>query len=83
MAQIAPRLKYTTSEENEIIELLKAYLRHKSKIVRVSAMESLAIIAEKNNTMLDEVIDIITVQMQTGSPAIQSRGRKLLQRLER
>jgi len=82
MAQIAPRLKCDPSEEIEIIELLKKYLLHKSKIVQVSAMESLAIIAERNNSILDEVIQIIAVQKETGSPAVQSRGRKLLKRLK-
>ncbi len=83
MAQIAPRLAYSPNEEKQIIKALKRYLTHKSKIVRVSAMESLANIAEKNHSILNEVIKIIKVQKATGSPAIQARGRKLLQRLER
>ena len=83
MAQIAPRLAYSPNEENEIIKALKRYLTHKSKIVRVSAMESLANIAERNRSILNEVIEIIKMQKATGSPAIQVRGRKLLQRLER
>jgi len=81
MAQIAPRLAYSQNEENEIIKALKRYLTHKSKIVRVSAMESLANIAERNRSILNEVIEIIKVQKATGSPAIQARGRKLLKRL--
>lgn len=58
MAQIAPRLKYNESQENEIIESLKSYLVHKSKIVQVSAMESLATIAERNTAILNEVVII-------------------------
>ena len=83
MAQVAPRLECTANEENEIIEALKKYLLHKSKIVIVSAMESLAILAERNNSILYEVIEIIEVQKENGSPAVQARGRKLLQRLKR
>lgn len=83
VAQIAPRLAYSPNEENEIIKALKRYLTHKSKIVRLSAMESLANIAERNRSILNEVIEIIKVQKATGIPALQSRGRKLLQRLER
>jgi HEAT repeat protein len=82
MAQIAPRLEYTANEENLIIKALKSYLSHKSKIVRVSAIESLAIFAERNSSILNEVIDVIKNQIETGSPAVQVRGRKLLQRLE-
>ena len=83
MAQVAPRLECTANEENEIIEALKRYLLHKSKIVIVCAMESLAIFAERNSSILYEVIEIIKVQKENGSPAVQSRGRKLLQRLKR
>ena len=81
LAQIAPRLEYNETQEKEIIECLKSYLGHRSKIVQVSAMESLAIIAERDKALLDEVIKIITKHKATGSPAIQSRGRKLLKRL--
>ncbi len=83
MAQIAPRLAYTVGEESQVVMILKHYLSHQSKIVRVSAMESLAIFAERNRSILNEVIEIIRIQVESGSPAVQSRGRKLLQRLER
>ena len=83
MAQISPRLKYTKREERQLAELLKKLLSHKSKIVRVSAMEALTIFAERNESILKEVLEIIKMQMKNGSPAILSRGRKLLQRLER
>jgi hypothetical protein len=46
-------------------------------------LEALTDLAEKNQTIVKEVIEIIKVQKATGSPALQSRGRKLLQRLER
>ncbi len=83
MAQVAPRLECTAIEENEIIEVLKKYLLHKSKIVIVCAMESLAIFAERDSSILHEIIGIIKRQKKKGSPAVQSRGQKLLQRLER
>ena len=83
LAQVAPRLECTANEENEIIEALKRCLLHKSKIVIVSAMESLAILSERNSSILNEVIEIIKVQKENGSPAIQARGRKLLERLKR
>jgi hypothetical protein len=82
MAQIAPRVEYNASEESKIIELLKRCLSHKSKIVQVLAMESLTIIAERNNSILNEVVGIISTHKETGSPAVQSRGRKLLKQLK-
>jgi len=83
MAQITPRLNHTDDEEGRIIKGLKKYLLHKSKIVRVSAMESLVDFAEKNKSILDEVLGIIKEQIEHGSPAVKSRGRKLLQRIKR
>ena len=83
IAQIVPRLKYTEDEEKSILKSLKKYLTHRRKIVRVSAMESLVNFAERNNFILNEVVEIINEQMINGSPAIKSRGRKLLQRIER
>ena len=41
MAQITPRLEYTKRQEMQIIGSLKRLLSHKSKIVRVSAMDAL------------------------------------------
>lgn len=83
MAQISPRLDLTKSEEKKIIELLKRLLLHRSKIVRVSAMDAMATFAERDETIVDEVKEIIKEQMKSGIPSILSRGRKLLQRLER
>lgn len=83
IAQIAPRLTHTDDEERRIIKGLKKYLLHKSKIVRVSAMESLVDFAEKNKSIFDEVLGIIGAQIEHGSPAVKSRGRKLLQRIKR
>lgn len=83
MAQIAPRLQYSAEEEKEIVASLKEYLSHKSKIVQVSAMEALAIFAERNTSMLAEVINILDAHQKTGSPAVRSRGKKLLIRLRR
>jgi len=45
-------------------------------------MESLANIAERNRSIMNEVIEIIKVHKAIGSPAIQARGRKLLKRLK-
>ncbi len=83
MAQISPRLVLTQSEKKQIIELLKGLLSHESKIVRVSAMDAMASFAERDETIVDEVKEIIRAQMKSGIPSILSRGRKLLHKLER
>lgn len=78
---LLPRLSYTKAQEKEIFEILKGYLSHKSKIVNVNAMEALAILATKNNAILQDVKQIIKLKVASGSPAIQARGGKLLKRL--
>ena len=83
MAQISPRLDLTRSEEKQVVEALKKLLSHKSKIVRVSAMDAMTCFAERDETIADEIEEIIKEQMKSGVPSILSRGRKLLQRLER
>ena len=81
IAQMIPRLEYTSEEEEDIIDALNRYLAHKSKIVRVSALEALTDLAEKNQRIVKEVINTIRLHVETGSPAVQARGRKLLKRL--
>lgn len=83
MAQISPRLDLNKSEEKQIVALLKKFISHNSKIVRVSAMDAMASFAERDEAIADEVKEIIKLQMESGTPSILSRGRKLLQRLER
>ncbi|NOX32192.1 MAG: hypothetical protein GXP56_00430 [Deltaproteobacteria bacterium] len=56
MAQISPRLDLTKIEERRLTELLMKLLSHKSKIVRVSAMDALTSFAERNESILKEVI---------------------------
>jgi hypothetical protein len=46
-------------------------------------LEALTDLAEKNQTIVKEVINTIRLHVKTGSPAIQARGRKLLKRLNK
>jgi len=77
-----PRLEYTPQEEEAVIHALNDYLSHKSKIVRVSAMEALTDLAQRNKSIAEEVTKTIRFHTQTGSPAVQARGRKLLKCLK-
>lgn len=81
IAQMIPRLKFTPQEEEVVIQALNHYLSHKSKIVIVSALEALTDLAQRNNSILKEVTKTIRLHAETGSPAVQARGRKLLKRL--
>ena len=81
IAQMIPRLQYAPAEEEVVILALNGYLSHKSKIVRVSALEALTDLAQRNKSLLKEVTKTIRLHTETGSPAVQARGRKLLKRL--
>ena len=82
IAQMIPRLKYTPKEAEFVIHALNNYLSHKSKIVRVSALEALTDLAQTNEGIRKEVGETIRCHTETGSPAVQARGRKLLNRLK-
>ena len=64
------------------VHALNHYLSHKSKIVRVSALEALTDLAQRNKSIIKEVTKTVRFHAETGSPAVQARGRKLLKRLQ-
>ena len=57
-------------------------IHHKSKIVRVSALEAITDLAQRNISFVKEVTKTIRFHIETGSPALQARGRKLLKRFK-
>jgi len=78
VAQMIPRLVLNPDEREQAVAILFEYLSDDSKIVQVSAMQSLVDLAEDDAILREQVIPRITVLLQTGSPAVQNRGRKLL-----
>jgi hypothetical protein len=81
-AQILPRLILTTMERKKVFALLLDYLNDKSRIVKTFTMQALADIALQDNAYLDEVQDIWSQLTKIGNPAMKSRGKKLLLKLE-
>ena len=82
MAQMIPRLKLTPKETAAATEIFFEYLEDKSKIVVTFAMQALADLAIKEADVSTRVIRAIEKLAQTGSPAIQSRGKKLRMQLK-
>lgn len=82
VAQILPRLKMNQEEVQAAVEILKIYLEDDSRIVRTFAMDSLAYFAESDPALESWAIALIEEMVEDGSPAMQSRGRKLLLRLK-
>jgi hypothetical protein len=46
-------------------------------------MQALVDLAERDQSLQKEVIALVKRAMRTGTPAMKSRGRKLLKQLER
>jgi len=82
-AQILPRLKLTKTERKRVFGLLLIYLEDKSRIVKTSTMQALADIAIQDNTYLNQVRRLLSSLIKEGSPAMKTRGKKLLLALEK
>ena len=83
MAQILPRLILKSDDRKTIVEIFFAYLNDKSKIVVTFALQALADFAAKDKKLRSRVIRVLEDLSDTGSPAMKSRGKKLLGRLKK
>jgi len=81
VAQMVPRLALTEQESKDVFETLMSYLLDRSSIVRTFAMQALADLAGKQTSLRPRVLELLEKSTQTGSPAMKSRGRKLLKTL--
>ena len=77
LAQMIPRLKLKPTETAAATDILFEYLQDKSKIVVTFAMQALADLSKQKPDITARVIRAIEKLIQSGSPAIQSRGKKL------
>jgi HEAT repeat protein len=82
VAQMFPRLAANQSEQAAMIDILREYLADNSKIVKTCAMQALADFAERDPSLRPDIIPLLEELTATGSPAMQSRGQKLLARLK-
>jgi HEAT repeat protein len=82
MAQIIPRLSLTRSQRTQAIRRLRGYLNDPSVIVRVSALQALAELSERDSRLRQEIVPLIKRVMTKGSAAVRARGKKLLGELQ-
>jgi hypothetical protein len=82
-AQMFPRLELSKEEQAVVVEILLNYLDDKSKIVKTFSMQALADFAERDAGLRPQIIKLLEELTRTGSPAMRSRGRKLLEKLNR
>jgi HEAT repeat protein len=83
LAAIMPRLPLNPKERQAAIFSLEHYLEDRSSIVRTSALQGLADLAQGDPNLRPKVIEILRQATRNGTPAMKARSRKLLLRLER
>lgn len=82
VAQLFSRSALNREERRRVHDILSRFLSDESKIVKTFAMQALADIAEQDAELRSPILKRLEALMRTGSPAMQSRGRKLLARLK-
>jgi hypothetical protein len=82
VAQMLPRLALRRPELAVAVETLLDYLADESSIVKTFAMQALADFAEREVFLRERVIKVLQRCTREGSPAMKSRGRKLLKSLQ-
>lgn len=81
LAQMFPRLQLNRAERDAVARILWRYLEDKSKIVKTFAMQALVEFALQDADLRPRVTALVENFVRSGSPAMRSRGRKLLERL--
>ena len=82
VCQILPRLQLARAERRRAYAIMQNYLDDKSSIVRTFAMQAMADFARQDKTLLPETIALLEQLTQNGTPAMRSRGKKLLRELK-
>ena len=81
-AQLFSRLQLNKAERRAVAGILNGYLADKSKIVKTFSMQALADIAGQDAELRPGIVKQLEELTRTGSPAMKSRGRKLLAKLK-
>ena len=82
LAQILPRLNLSKKERQMVYDLMQSYLNDESSIVKTCAMQALVDIALQDCSYINQIRSQVIRLMKHGSPAMKSRGRKLLVALD-
>lgn len=81
VAQLIPRLDLTAAQRRRAARILDEYLSDRSRIVKTFAMQALADLAARDPALRAPIVRRLRTLTRTGSPAMKSRGQKLLVRL--
>jgi hypothetical protein len=83
LAQMLPRLELSRKDRVIAADILRRYLKDRSRIVKAFAMQGLFDLAMQDERLLAPVRRMIFSLTRTGSLAMISRGRRLLRQLDR
>lgn len=82
LAQIVPRLELTRAERQRAAAALREYMSDRISIVKTFALQALADLAETDESLRAEVLELIRGATKTGTPAMRARGRMLLKKMD-
>ena len=76
------RLPLTVSDCSRAAAVFHTYLNDPSSIVKTAALQGLADLTHHDPTQLPAVLDLLRIHGRSGTPAMRTRSRILLHRLE-
>jgi len=83
LAAMVPRLALNAKDRQRAATVFQHYLDDRSSIVKTSALQGLADLAQDDSAMRPLVIELLREAERGGTSAMKARSRKLLPRLER
>ena len=81
VAQMLPRVPWSKTEQQRVMDILTEYLNDPSSIVKTFAMQGLADCARRIPALRQTVLSQLQDLTATGTPAMKARGRKLQKEL--
>ncbi|WP_214835364.1 hypothetical protein [Exiguobacterium sp. s36] len=82
LAQLMPRLMWTEDEAADIVHVLTDWFdTETSNIVIVNSLQAIFDLSAMHPRFRDELKVLLESRLETGSPAVKSRSKKLLQKL--
>jgi hypothetical protein len=83
VAQLFSRLELNKADRRAVVLILSEFLGDKSRIVKTFSMQALADIAAQDKQLRPSIVRQLEKLTKEGSPAMQSRGKKLLEQLRK
>lgn len=82
LAQLMPRITWTEDEVADIVHVLTDWIATEtSAIVIVNSLQAIFDLSAVHSRFRDDLKTLLESQLETGSPAVKSRSKKLLKKL--